>query len=58
MIVLNWERKAQKCHNLKLLSLLEEVQRIMDYYDMVFVQHVYKEITKKHILYTFLSCQE
>jgi hypothetical protein len=33
MIVLNWARKSQQCHNLQLLSLLEEVHRIMETYD-------------------------
>jgi hypothetical protein len=32
MTVINWARKTQKCHNIQLLSLLEEVFIILGHF--------------------------
>jgi hypothetical protein len=41
--VINWARKTQRCHNIFLLPLLEEVLRILDTFDSFYVWHVYRE---------------
>jgi ribonuclease HI len=41
--VINWVRKSQKCHNIQLLPLLEEIFRFMDTFDSLCVWHVYRE---------------
>jgi ribonuclease HI len=43
MVVINWIRKFQKCHNIKLLPLLEEVFIILDTYTNFSTRHVYRE---------------
>lgn len=46
MIVINWTRKTQKCHNIQLLSLLDKVFRILDTSYSASLQHVYRERNK------------
>lgn len=43
MTVINWTQKTQKCHNILLLSLLEEIFRILDPFDSFSLQHIYRE---------------
>jgi hypothetical protein len=47
IIVINSETKSQQCHNLQLLSLLEEVHSIMETDDLISVWHVYREINRE-----------
>jgi hypothetical protein len=42
MLVINWIRKSQICHNIVLIPLLDEVFKNLDTFDS-FVQHVYRE---------------
>jgi ribonuclease HI len=43
MVVINWMRKTQKCHNIILASLLEEVFLITDIFTNLSFKHVYRE---------------
>jgi hypothetical protein len=42
--VINWVRKSQKCHNIQLLSLLEDIFIYLGFFDSYGIRHVYKEI--------------
>jgi hypothetical protein len=41
--VINQSRKIQKCHNILLLSLIEEVLRILVTFESFSIRHVYRE---------------
>jgi hypothetical protein len=43
MLIINWIRKTQSCHNLLLLPLLEYVIDIVATFDSTSLTHVYKE---------------
>lgn len=43
MTVINWTQKTQKCHNILLLSLLEEIFKNLDPFDSFSLQHIYRE---------------
>jgi ribonuclease HI len=43
MVIINWIRKSQKCHNIRLLPLLDEVFLILDTYSNFSIHHVYRE---------------
>jgi len=43
MVVINWVNKTQRCHNIKLPPIIEEVFIILASYEDYFVRHVYKE---------------
>jgi ribonuclease HI len=42
MIVVNWARKLQKCHNIFLLPILEDTFRLLENFDTVTISHVYR----------------
>jgi hypothetical protein len=42
--VINWVQKTQKCHNIQLITLLEEIFIFLGAFDMVCVRHVYREL--------------
>jgi hypothetical protein len=42
--VINWVRKTQKCHNIQLITLLEDIFILLGAFDMVCVRHVYREL--------------
>jgi ribonuclease HI len=46
MVVLNWIRKSQACHNIRLAPLLDEVFTILNSYSQFFVRHIYREHNK------------
>jgi ribonuclease HI len=41
--VINWVWKSQQCHNIHLLPILEEVQRLVASFDTLVVHHVFRE---------------
>jgi ribonuclease HI len=43
LLVINWIRKSQRCHNIILCPLLEEVFRILASFDNYSFHHVYRE---------------
>ena len=43
MIVINWINKVQKCRNITLTALYEEVHRLTSTFDVITCRHVYKE---------------
>jgi hypothetical protein len=43
MVVINWIKKTQKWHNIRLLPILEEVFIILASYESYYVRHVYTE---------------
>jgi ribonuclease HI len=43
MVVINWLRKTQMCHNINLTSILEEVFLITNIFTNMSFKHVYKE---------------
>jgi hypothetical protein len=43
MVVINWLRKTQKCHNINLASILEEVFLISNIFTNLLFTHVYRE---------------
>lgn len=43
MVVLNWIRKTQQCHNIRLLPILEEAFITLASCENYSVQHVYME---------------
>jgi ribonuclease HI len=43
MVIINWIRKIQKCHNIRLQPLLAEVFIILDTYTNFSIRHVYRE---------------
>lgn len=43
MMIINWIRKSQLCHNIRLLPLLEEVFIILGTYKNLSIRHVYRE---------------
>jgi ribonuclease HI len=43
MVIINWIRKTQKCHNIRLLPLFEEFFIILNTYSNFSIQHVYGE---------------
>jgi hypothetical protein len=47
--VINWARKIKKCHNILLLSLLEEVLRIFITFESFYIRHLYRNETSKKI---------
>jgi ribonuclease HI len=47
MVVINWIKKSQKCHNIRLLPLLEEFFIILDTYTNFSICHVYREINRE-----------
>jgi ribonuclease HI len=44
MIVINWARKLQQCHNIFLLPILEDILRLMEEFDTVTISHVYRNM--------------
>ena len=44
MIIVNWINKAQNCHTMFLLTLIEDVHYIVDNFDLCTCCHVHKEI--------------
>jgi hypothetical protein len=49
MLVISWIRKSQRCHNIILAPLLEEVFIILVSFDEYSIRHVYREQTRMHI---------
>jgi hypothetical protein len=47
MLVINWIRKTQRCHNILLSPLLDEIFRIIATFDSFSIWHVYKERNKE-----------
>lgn len=43
MVVINWVNKTQRCHNIRLLPILEEVFIILVSYENYSMWHVYSE---------------
>jgi hypothetical protein len=43
LMVINWIRKSQRCHNIILCPLLEEVFKILASFDNYYFCHVYRE---------------
>jgi ribonuclease HI len=43
MVVINWIRKSQACHNIRLAPLLDEVFTILESYRLLSFRHVYRE---------------
>jgi ribonuclease HI len=41
--VVNWTRKLQRCHNIILAPLIEEMDRILNNFDSFSIHHVYRE---------------
>jgi ribonuclease HI len=46
MVIINWIRKSQKCHNMRLFPLLVEVFLILDTYSNLSIHHLYRERNK------------
>jgi ribonuclease HI len=44
MNVINWARKLQQCHNIFLLPILEDILRLLEYFDIVTISHVYRNM--------------
>ena len=42
MIVINWINKVQKCQNIALVALYEEVNRLLSNFDVITYHHVYR----------------
>ena len=41
--VVNWTRKLQRCHNIILAPLIEEIDKILNSFDSFSIHHVYRE---------------
>jgi hypothetical protein len=41
--VVNWTRKLQRCHNIFLSPLIEEINMILNNFDSLSIHHFYKE---------------
>jgi len=46
MVVLNWIRKSEVCHNIRLVPLLDEVLTILNSYSQFSVCYIYREYNK------------
>jgi ribonuclease HI len=44
IIVVNWERKPQQCHNIFLLPILEDILCLMEEFETVTISHVYRNM--------------
>jgi hypothetical protein len=42
MLAINWERNSQQCHDIQMLAILEEIFRLLDSFDYISLQHVYR----------------
>jgi ribonuclease HI len=42
MLAINWARKSQQCHHIQLLAILEEIFILLDSFDSISLQHVYR----------------
>lgn len=43
MLIMNWEKRVQWCHNLRLLPLFEEFFLLFQHFESISIAHVYKE---------------
>lgn len=43
MLVINWLNNAQRCHNLQLLPILEEVTQLKSIFNLITFRHIYRE---------------
>ena len=47
MIVINWLNNAQRCHNILLTLILEEVSQLKATFDLITFRHIYRERNKE-----------
>ena len=43
MIVINWLKNAQRCHNILLTPILEEVSQLKTTFELITFCHIYRE---------------
>ena len=43
MIVINWMNNAQRCHNIHLTPILEEVAQLKSTFNLITFTHIYRE---------------
>ena len=43
MLVVNWSKVIQQCHNLRLMSLIQEIKQLIQHFDSITIAHVYKD---------------
>ena len=43
MLVINWMNNVQRCHNLQLLPILEEVTQLKSIFNLIYFRHIYRE---------------
>lgn len=43
MLAINWENGTQRCHNLRLLPLVDDIFQILHHFDFVTIAHVYRD---------------
>ena len=43
MLVINWLNNTQRCHNIQLLPILEEVAQLKSIFNLITFRHFYRE---------------
>lgn len=43
MIIINWEKRIQRCHNTRLQPLIEEFNQLLDCFNSLSIAHVYRD---------------
>ena len=43
MLVINWLNNAQRCHNIQLTPILEEVAQLKSIFNLITFCHIYRE---------------